>query len=40
VPPGIFTVLLNIFALPAVFVAGGIAMIGLATLTRHVPKRY
>lgn len=39
-PPGVFTVLLNVFALPAVFVAGGLAMLGLATLTRHVPKRY
>jgi ACDE family multidrug resistance protein len=39
-PPGIFAALLHVFALPAVFVAGGIAMLGLAGLTRHVPKRY
>jgi len=39
-PPGFFGLLLNVFALPAVFVAGGIAMLGLATLTRHVPRRY
>ena len=39
-PPGVFAALLHFFALPAVFVAGGIAMLGMAALTRHVPKRY
>jgi MFS family permease len=39
VPPGIFAVLLKVFELPAVFVAGGAAMAGLAWLCRYLPRR-
>jgi MFS family permease len=39
VPPGIFAVLLKAFELPAVFVAGGAAMAGLAWLCRYLPRR-
>ncbi len=39
VPPGIFALLLKAFELPAVFVAGGAAMAGLAWLCRYLPRR-
>jgi len=39
VPPGIFAVLLEALELPAVFVAGGAAMAGLAWLCRFLPRR-
>lgn len=39
VPPGIFAILLKVFELPAVFVAGGAAMAGLAWLSRYLPRR-
>jgi MFS family permease len=39
-PPALFSVLLKIFALPAVFVAGGLGMAVMARYARFVPKRY
>ena len=39
VPPGVFALLLKAFELPAVFVAGGAAMAGLAWLCRYLPRR-
>ena len=39
-PPAVFSVLLSIFELPAVFVAGGIMMIGMTALCRYIPKRF
>ncbi|MGQ0663402.1 MAG: MFS transporter [Pseudomonadota bacterium] len=39
-PPGVFALLLKAFALPAVFAVGGAAMLGLAYLSRHVPRRF
>ena len=38
-PPGVFSVLLTLFSLPSVFMAGGLMMLALATLTRHIPRR-
>ena len=38
-PPAIFSVLLSLFSLPSVFVAGGAMMLAFATLTRHIPRR-
>jgi MFS family permease len=38
-PPGVFSVLLLAFSLPSVFVAAGAMMLGLATLTRFIPRR-
>ena len=40
VPPGVFSILLTAFDLPAVFVAGGAMMLGLAGLTRYIPRRF
>ncbi len=39
VPPGVFALLLKALELPAVFVAGGAAMAGLAWLCRFLPRR-
>jgi hypothetical protein len=39
VPPGIFAVLLRAFALPSVFVAGGVILIGMAWFARHIPRK-
>ncbi len=39
-PPAVFSVLLKVFALPAVFVAGGVGMAVMAHYARFVPKRY
>lgn len=39
-PPALFSVVLAVFDLPAVFVVGGLMMIGLARLTRHIPRRF
>lgn len=39
VPPGIFALLLKALELPAVFVAGGAAMAGLAWFCRFLPRR-
>ena len=38
-PPGVFAALLSLFNLPSVFLAGGVMMLGLATLTRYIPRR-
>ena len=38
-PPGLFALLLRIFELPAVFVAGGLGMLVLAHFARDLPKR-
>jgi MFS family permease len=38
-PPAVFAVLLTTFALPAIFVAGGVMMLGLAGLARYIPRR-
>ncbi|MFI4987444.1 MAG: MFS transporter, partial [Alphaproteobacteria bacterium] len=37
-PPAVFSVLLSLFSLPSVFIAGGLMMLGLSALTRHVPR--
>lgn len=37
--PGVFSVLLRTFELSAVFLAGGLAMVGLAALSRRIPRR-
>lgn len=39
-PPAVFSVVLSIFELPAVFVAGGIMMLGMTALCRYIPKRF
>lgn len=39
-PLGVFTLLLIVFPLGAVFVATGAATIAVAALTRHIPRRY
>lgn len=39
-PPAVFAVLLTVFDLPAVFLAGGVMMLGLARLTRYIPRRF
>jgi ACDE family multidrug resistance protein len=40
VPPAVFAMLLAVFELPSVFVAGGLMMVGLAGLARHIPRRF
>jgi len=37
--PGIFSVVLGVFALPAVFVVGGTCFLGMAWLSRYLPKK-
>ena len=39
VSPGIFALVLTVFAVPAVFLVGGVLMLGGATLTRFIPRR-
>jgi len=39
VPPGVFSLLLSVFNLSSVFVAGGLMMLSIAAVTRHVPRR-
>src|SRR3546814_12740530 len=39
VPPGLFSVLLRVFELPAVFVVGGAVTFALALLTRRIHPR-
>jgi hypothetical protein len=39
-PPAVFSVVLSIFQLPAVFVTGGIMMLGMAGLCRYIPRRF
>ena len=38
-PPALFSALLSFFALPSVFVAGGLMMLALGRLARHIPRR-
>ena len=38
-PPGVFSVLLRLFELPAVFVAGGAALVVLSYYARFIPRR-
>lgn len=38
-PPAVFAMLLAVFALPAVFVAGGTMMLGMSLLARYIPRR-
>ncbi len=38
--PGIFTVLLSVFALPAVFVSAGVGMAVMAWYSRYIPRQY
>ena len=38
--PGIDSLILLIFPLPAVFVASGSMILGLASLARHIPRRF
>lgn len=38
-PPGVFAILLKAFELPAVFLAGGAAMAGLAWFCKYLPRR-
>lgn len=40
IPPAICSALLAAFDLPAVFLAGGIMMLGMAGLTRYIPRRF
>lgn len=39
VTPGVFSVVLSVFALPAVFAAAGVSFLGMAWLSRYLPKR-
>jgi MFS family permease len=39
-PPAVFSVVLSLFELPAVFVAGGVMMLGMAGLCRYIPRRF
>lgn len=38
-PPAVCSVLLSLFSLPSVFVAGGVMMLASAALCRHIPRR-
>jgi MFS family permease len=38
-PPGVFSVLLKVFELPAVFAAGGAALLALSYFARFIPRR-
>jgi cobalamin synthase len=40
VPPAVFAALLSAFELPAVFVAGGVMMLGMAGLARYIQRRF
>jgi ACDE family multidrug resistance protein len=39
-PPAVFALLLAVFELPAIFLSGGAMMIGMAALTRYIPRRF
>jgi MFS family permease len=39
-PPGIFAVMLNVFALPAVFAVSGASMVLMVFFTRYIPKKF
>jgi hypothetical protein len=38
-PPAVFSVLLSLFSLSSVFVAGGVTMLAMTIFTRHIPRR-
>jgi hypothetical protein len=38
-PPGVYALLLRMFELPAVFVAGGAMTLAMALLSRYIPRR-
>ena len=38
-PPGVFSIVLKFFELPAVFVAGGVGMFAVAWLAKYLPRR-
>ncbi len=40
VPPAVFAMLLAVFELPSVFIAGGLMMVGLAGIARYIPRRF
>ncbi|MFP6743887.1 MAG: MFS transporter, partial [Alphaproteobacteria bacterium] len=37
--PGIFALVLQVFALPAVFYTSGLIMLGMAWYARYIPRR-
>ena len=37
--PGLFALVLNVFALPAVFVTSGLIMLVMGAYARHIPRR-
>lgn len=39
-PPALFSVILTVFNLPAIFVVVGVMMMGMSALTRYIPKRF
>jgi len=39
-PPGVFALLLKVFELPAVFLAGGLGMLVIAHFARFLPRRF
>ena len=39
-PPAAFSIVLSIFPLPAVFVTGGVMMLGMTALCRYIPRRF
>jgi hypothetical protein len=39
-PPGIFSVVLRFFELPAVFATTALGMLGMAALARYLPRRF
>jgi hypothetical protein len=39
-PPAVFSVVLSVFELPAVFITGGLMMIGMTALCRYIPRRF
>jgi len=38
-PPTVFALLLSLFSLPSVFVAGGLMMVAASSLSRRIPHR-
>ena len=38
-PPTVFSLLLSLFSLPSVFVAGGLMMLAASSLSRRIPRR-
>ena len=39
-PPGVFAVVLNVFALPAVFVVSGVSLVSMVFFTRYIPRKF